>query len=237
MSAAAAPKELNTYRKHWASRFGIAPFLPMSRAEMDELGWDSCDVIIVTGDAYVDHPSFGMAIMGRLLEAQGFRVGIIAQPDWQSAEPFKQLGKPNLFFGITAGQHGFDGEPLHLGQAHPQRRRVHARRAGRQAPGSHPSSSTPSARAKRSRMCPSSSAASRRRFAASRTSTTGARRFAAACCWTPRPTCSCSATPSGRSARSRIVSPLARTSPRSTTCAARRSCASHMTSSRSTPLI
>jgi len=101
MSAAA--KELNTYRKHWASRFGTAPFLPMSRAEMDELGWDSCDVIIVTGDAYVDHPSFGMAIMGRLLEAQGFRVGIIAQPDWQSAEPFKQLGKPNLFFGITAG--------------------------------------------------------------------------------------------------------------------------------------
>src|SRR5205809_266711 len=100
---AAAPKELNTYRKHWAARFGTAPFLPMSREEMDELGWDSCDVIIVTGDAYVDHPSFGMAIMGRLLEAQGFRVGIIAQPDWQSAEPFKQLGKPNLFFGITAG--------------------------------------------------------------------------------------------------------------------------------------
>jgi uncharacterized radical SAM protein YgiQ len=104
MSAAApAPKELNTYRKHWAARFGTAPFLPMSREEMDTLGWDSCDVIIVTGDAYVDHPSFGMAIMGRLLEAQGFRVGIIAQPDWQSAEPFKQLGRPNLFFGITAG--------------------------------------------------------------------------------------------------------------------------------------
>ena len=101
--SAVLPKELNTYRKFWASRFGTAPFLPMSRAEMDELGWDSCDVIIVTGDAYVDHPSFGMAIMGRLLEAQGFRVGIIAQPDWQSAEPFKQLGRPNLFFGITAG--------------------------------------------------------------------------------------------------------------------------------------
>ena len=101
MSAAA--KELHTYRKYWASRFGTAPFLPMTRAEMDQLGWDSCDVIIVTGDAYVDHPSFGMAIMGRLLEAQGFRVGIIAQPDWQSAEPFKALGKPNLFFGITAG--------------------------------------------------------------------------------------------------------------------------------------
>src|SRR4051794_38043271 len=95
--------ELFGYRKYWAERLTPAPFLPMSRAEMDALGWDSCDVIIVTGDAYVDHPSFGMAIVGRVLEAQGFRVGIIAQPDWQSAEPFKELGKPNLFFGITAG--------------------------------------------------------------------------------------------------------------------------------------
>ena len=67
------------------------------------LGWDQCDVIIVTGDAYVDHPSFGMAIIGRLLEAQGFRVGIIAQPDWKSAAAFKVLGKPRLFFGVTAG--------------------------------------------------------------------------------------------------------------------------------------
>jgi len=96
-------KDIFSHRKYWASRFGVAPFLPMSRAEMDALGWDSCDVIVVTGDAYVDHPSFGMAIVGRLLEAQGFRVGIISQPDWQSAEPFKALGKPNLFFGITAG--------------------------------------------------------------------------------------------------------------------------------------
>jgi uncharacterized radical SAM protein YgiQ len=75
----------------------------MSREEMDALGWDSCDIIIVTGDAYVDHPSFGMAVVGRLLEAQGFRVGIIAQPDWTSAEPFKVLGRPNLFFGVAAG--------------------------------------------------------------------------------------------------------------------------------------
>ncbi len=96
-------RDLFGHRKHWAARFGVAPFLPMSRAEMDALGWDSCDVIVVTGDAYVDHPSFGMAIIGRLLEAQGFRVGIIAQPDWHSAEPFCELGKPNLFFGITAG--------------------------------------------------------------------------------------------------------------------------------------
>ncbi|TXI11850.1 MAG: YgiQ family radical SAM protein [Polynucleobacter sp.] len=97
-----SPK-LDSYPKYWAECFGTAPFLPMSRAEMEQLGWDSCDIIIVTGDAYVDHPSFGMAIIGRLLEAQGFRVGIIAQPDWQSADPFKTLGKPNLFFGVAAG--------------------------------------------------------------------------------------------------------------------------------------
>jgi len=96
-------RDIFSHRKYWASRFGVAPFLPMCRAEMDALGWDSCDIIVVTGDAYVDHPSFGMAIVGRLLEAQGFRVGIISQPDWQSADPFRVLGKPNLFFGITAG--------------------------------------------------------------------------------------------------------------------------------------
>ena len=100
---ARAAKPLTSYRKYWAARFGTAPVLPMSRAEMDKLGWDSCDIVLVTGDAYVDHPSFGMAVIGRLLEAQGFRVGIIAQPDWHSAEPFKALGKPNLFWGVTAG--------------------------------------------------------------------------------------------------------------------------------------
>jgi uncharacterized radical SAM protein YgiQ len=100
---ARAAKPLTSYRKYWAARFGTAKFLPTTRKEMDALGWDSCDIIVVTGDAYVDHPSFGMAVIGRMLEAQGFRVGIIAQPDWQSAEPFKALGKPNLFFGVTAG--------------------------------------------------------------------------------------------------------------------------------------
>ena len=94
---------LFSYRKYWAHRFGTAPILPISRAEMDDLGWDSCDIILVTGDAYVDHPSFGMALIGRLLEAQGFRVGIISQPEWHSADPFKILGKPNLFFGVTSG--------------------------------------------------------------------------------------------------------------------------------------
>ena len=98
-----AARDLFSYPQHWAHELGTAPQLPMSRAEMDLLGWDACDVIIVTGDAYVDHPSFGMAIVGRLLEAQGFRVGILAQPDWNSAEDFRRLGRPNLFFGITAG--------------------------------------------------------------------------------------------------------------------------------------
>jgi len=97
------PRDLFSFRKYWAERFGTASFLPMSRAEMEALGWDSCDIVLVTGDAYVDHPSFGMALIGRLLEAQGFRVGIIAQPDWNSAEPFRAMGPPNLFFGVTAG--------------------------------------------------------------------------------------------------------------------------------------
>ena len=97
------PIDIFSHRKYWAECFGPAPWLPMSRAEMDALGWDSCDIIIVTGDAYVDHPSFGMAVIGRVLEGQGFRVGIISQPDWRSAEAFRALGKPNLFFGIAAG--------------------------------------------------------------------------------------------------------------------------------------
>jgi uncharacterized radical SAM protein YgiQ len=95
--------DLFSYRKYWAKRFGIAPQLPTCRAEMESLGWDSCDVVLVTGDAYVDHPSFGMALIGRLLEAQGFRVGILAQPDWNSADDFRHLGRPNLFFGVTGG--------------------------------------------------------------------------------------------------------------------------------------
>ena len=98
-----AERGLFSFPKYWASCFDPAPFLPMSREEMDQLGWDSCDIILVTGDAYVDHPSFGMAVIGRTLEAQGYRVGIIAQPDWTSKHAFMQLGEPNLFFGVTAG--------------------------------------------------------------------------------------------------------------------------------------
>jgi uncharacterized radical SAM protein YgiQ len=101
-----APRGLFSYRPYWAQRFGIAPFLPTTRAEMDELGWESCDVILVTGDAYIDHPSFGMALIGRLLEAHGFRVGILDQPPWQperGALAFRALGRPNLMWGVTAG--------------------------------------------------------------------------------------------------------------------------------------
>jgi uncharacterized radical SAM protein YgiQ len=95
--------DLFSERPYWARRFGVAEVLPRTRAELDALGWDSCDVVLVTGDAYIDHPAFGMALVGRLLEAQGFRVGILAQPDWQDAQAFTELGQPNLFFGVTAG--------------------------------------------------------------------------------------------------------------------------------------
>ncbi len=98
-----AARDLFSHRKHWASRLTPAPVLPMTRGEMEALGWDVCDIILVTGDAYVDHPSFGMAVVGRLLEAQGFRVGIISQPDWTSTQAFQELGRPALFFGVTAG--------------------------------------------------------------------------------------------------------------------------------------
>ena len=98
-----AVQNLFSYPIPAARKMAPAPFLPMSRAEMTALGWDSCDVILVTGDAYIDHPSFGMALIGRLLEAQGFRVGIISQPDWLSVDAFRALGKPNLYFGVTAG--------------------------------------------------------------------------------------------------------------------------------------
>ncbi len=103
MTALSATQGLFSYPKYWAECYGVAPFLPTTRAEMDELGWDSCDIIVVTGDAYVDHPSFGMAVIGRVLEAQGFRVGIISQPDWSNKDAFMGLGKPNLFYGVTAG--------------------------------------------------------------------------------------------------------------------------------------
>ncbi len=93
-------------RVRW-SRFRVHPEaaspLPMSRREMDARGWDECDVILITGDAYVDHPSFGAAMVGRFLEWLGCRVGIIAQPRPERVEDFRALGVPRLFWGVTAG--------------------------------------------------------------------------------------------------------------------------------------
>jgi uncharacterized radical SAM protein YgiQ len=79
------------------------PHLPASSAEMEARGWEYVDVVFVTGDAYVDHPAFAMGILGRVLEAAGFRVAILSQPDWQSAEPWRQFGRPRLFFGVSGG--------------------------------------------------------------------------------------------------------------------------------------
>ena len=81
----------------------MADFLPMTQKEVVQRGWDNLDIILITGDAYVDHPSYGAAVIGRVLEKAGYTVGIIAQPDWRSTEDFMQLGRPRLFFGITAG--------------------------------------------------------------------------------------------------------------------------------------
>ena len=78
-------------------------FLPTSKQEIKQRGWDDLDIIIISGDAYVDHPSYGASVIGRVLEKAGYRVGIIAQPDWKNTDDFKKLGKPRLFFGITAG--------------------------------------------------------------------------------------------------------------------------------------
>src|SRR5262245_48340928 len=86
----------------WTERYA-APHLPMTRAEMLDRGWEWVDVVFVTGDAYVDHPSFAMAILGRVLEAEGFRVAVLSQPDWRSCEPWRQFGRPRLFFGVSAG--------------------------------------------------------------------------------------------------------------------------------------
>jgi len=123
-------KNLFTYSKFWAKRFGPAPFLPMTRAEMVKLGWDSCDVIIVTGDAYIDHPSFGMAIIGRLLEAQGFRVGIIAQP-----RRVQGIGPAEPVLRRHRRQHGFDGQSLHVRPSPAPQRQLYARRRHGQAAG------------------------------------------------------------------------------------------------------
>ena len=91
------PTSLFGYRKYWAECLGPAPWLPMSQPEMEQLGWDSCDIVIVSSDGYVDHPSFGMAVVGRVLEAQGFRVGMLAQPKGSPLNPSPRLADPTCF--------------------------------------------------------------------------------------------------------------------------------------------
>src|SRR5438477_3669185 len=86
----------------WNERYA-APLAPMTAAEMRARGWDEVDVVFVTGDAYVDHPSFAAAILTRCLEAAGFRVAMLSQPDWRSVAPWRQFGRPRLFFAVSAG--------------------------------------------------------------------------------------------------------------------------------------
>ncbi len=87
----------------WSAAHGRISLLPMTAAEMRDRGWDEMDVVFVTGDAYVDHPSFAMAILGRVLEAAGFRVGMVSQPDWRTCDVWRTFGRPRLFFAISAG--------------------------------------------------------------------------------------------------------------------------------------
>ena len=98
--SAPPPKKLSL--SLWHEQF-TSPHLPMMKAEMDARGWDAVDIVFVTGDAYIDHPSFAMAILGRTLESAGFRVAILSQPDWRTVDPWRTFGKPRLFFGVSAG--------------------------------------------------------------------------------------------------------------------------------------
>ena len=82
----------------------ITDWLPLTKKEVEKRGWDELDVILISGDAYVDHPAFGTAVIGRIMESEGLKVGIVAQPNWQDdLRDFKKLGKPKYFFGVTAG--------------------------------------------------------------------------------------------------------------------------------------
>src|SRR5437588_5115426 len=97
-----APATKRVALQLWQEQFA-APPAPMSAREMRERGWDDVDVVFVTGDAYVDHPSFAMAILHRVLEAAGFRVGLLSQPDWRSCAAWRTFGQPRLFFAVSAG--------------------------------------------------------------------------------------------------------------------------------------
>ena len=136
---------LFSYRKYWAERFGGAPLLPMSRAEMDALGWDSCDIIVVTGDAYVDHPSFGMRGDRPHAGGAGLSRRHLAQPDWHDAPSLQGARPAQPVLRHYRRQHGFDGQPLHRGPA-ASAATTPTRPAGEAASGrTAPSSSTRSA--------------------------------------------------------------------------------------------
>ena len=200
------------------------PFLPTTREEMEARGWDELDILIVNGDAYVDHPAFGPALIGRFLEGRGFRVGIIAQPTGDSAEPFARWARRGSSSASPPGNLDSMLNKLTAQKKMRSRGSVLARRAARAAGRTAPPSSTPTSAARRSRACRSCSAASRRRCGASRTTTTGATRCAARCCSTRRPICSSSAWASGPCGRSPSGCARASASTRSATCAAPRTC-------------
>ena len=94
-------------------------FLPVTKADLAERGWEEFDFLVITGDAYVDHPSFGPAIISRVLEAEGYRVAILAQPDWRKAGSFTALGRPPAGGAPLRGQYRLHGGPLYRGQKAP----------------------------------------------------------------------------------------------------------------------
>ena len=168
----------------WTETFA-APLAPMSAAEMKARGWDYVDIVFVTGDAYIDHPSFAMAILARVLDAAGFRVAMLSQPDWRTCQPWRQFGKPRLFFAVSAGN--MDSLINHY-TANKKVRNDDAYSPGGRI-GLRPDRATlPIVPAKRSPACRSSRAVSRLRCAAWLILTTGAKRSAARSCSMPRPT-------------------------------------------------
>ena len=110
-------------------------FLPISRADMEARGWEQLDFVVVGGDAYVDHPSFGTAIISRLLEAEGYKIGVLAQPRYTDCEDFKRFGKPEVRLLHRRRQRGQHGQPLFRGKDPPRRGRILPRRQGRRTPG------------------------------------------------------------------------------------------------------
>ena len=184
----------------------LTAFLPTTREEMRARGWDELDVLIVTGDAYVDHPAFGPVLIARFLEGRGFRVGIVAQPRWTTPEDIARMGAPAPLRGRQRGQPRLDAQQAHRAEEGALRGPVLARRPHQHAAQPRDASSTRTSAGRPSRGCPSSSAASRRRCGASRTTTTGATRSAARSCSTARPTCSSSAWASAPRGRSRGAS-------------------------------